>query len=309
MKRLVSAACALLLLFLLAAPALASNFYIIPDSDKRRLTREELWTWQYEALGYILNEIFARHGYHFIPGEKYDNYFRAQLWYRENEVYSTNQEIYKHLVTSIEWYNERLVKDVRNEMRALGTINPNGKPLPKVAYEPPIYGAFSSFFPQYFAPNQKLAVYSGPGTHYHRSANGKAMVSTNGEIYIGGWENGWLMVLYWTNNGNIRVGYAQSKDFKEKVSAPQLMFDYAPATIARPCVLTDDPVATYQTMAALNQGEQVTYLSEYVNESRWAYVEAVVDGVPMRGFVQADAVTRTHMEQDEPSFAPPESGS
>lgn len=309
MKRLISALCAAALLLLLTAPALASNFYIIADSDTRRLTREELWTWRYDALGYILNEIFARHGYHFIPGEKYDNYFRAQLWYRENERYATNQEIYTHLVTDREWYNERLVKQVREEMRALGTTNPEGKPVPGVSYEPPIYGAFSSFFSHYFAPNQKLSVYSGPGTHYHRSADGKAMASTNGEIYVGGWENGWLMVMYWTNNGNIRVGYAPSKDFRDRVDAPPLTFAYAPATVTRRCVLTDDPVATYQTMATLHQGAQVTYLTEYVNEYRWAYVEAVVNGVPMRGFVEADAVAGIHMEVDEPSFAPAELGS
>ncbi len=304
MKRFVSIICAFVLLLMLAAPALASNFYIIPDSDKRRLTREELWTWQLAVMMYIVNEIFARHGFHFEPGGKYDNYFRSQLWYRENEMYTDNQDIYKHLVSDIEWYNENLAKQVRDEMRALGTTNPNGKPLPKVAYEPPLYGAFSSFFPQYFAPNQKLAVYSGPGAQYHRSADGKAMASTNGEIYVGGWENGWLMVMYWTNNGNIRVGYAQSKDFKDKVGAPQLMFDYIPATIMRRCVLTDDPVATYQTMAVLDHGAQVTYLSEYINEYRWAYVETMANGVLMRGFVEADAVQILSMLENEPSYAP-----
>ena len=308
MKRLVAILFALSLLLQLAAPALASNFYIIPDSDKRTLTREELWTWQYDALMYIINEIFARHGFHFEPGGKYDNYFRSQLWYRENEEYDTNEEIYKHLVTGVEWQNERVAKEVREEMRARGTTNPNGKPVPNVSYEPPIYGAFSSFQLRYFSPDQRLAVYSGPGTQYHRSADGKAVVSTNGEVYVGGWENGWLMVMYWTNNGNIRVGYTQGKNIKDKIVAPDLRFDYEPATIARRCVLTDDPVATYQTMATLSEGTRVTYLSEYVNERHWAYIEAVVNGVPMRGFVEADAVTRTNMEKDGPQYELGENG-
>lgn len=308
MKRLLSIMFVLILLFLQITPALASNFYIIPDSNERRLTREELWTWQYDALMYIINEIFARHGYHFEPGGKYDNYFRSQMWYHENETYDTNQEIYKNLVTNVEWQNERLAKEVREEMRALNTTNPNGKPVPKVQYEPPINGAFSSFFMQYFKPNQKFPVYSGPGTNYHRSADGKAVVSTNGEVYVGGWENGWLMVMYWTNNGNIRVGYVQGKDFKDNVSASALQFDYVPATITRRCVLTDDPVATYQTMASLNQGTQVTYLSEYINEHHWVYIEVVVNGVPMRGFVEADAVTRTNMEDDGQQYDKGENG-
>jgi len=297
MKRFVSLLCVAVFLLLLAAPAFASNFYIIPDSDTRRLTRDELWSWQYDALGYILNEIFARHGYHFIPGGKYDNYFRAQTWYMENELYTTNVEIYDNLVTNVEWANEKLVKQVRKEMRESETTNPNGKPLPKIAYEPPIDGAFSSFSRQYFQPKQKMVVYSGPGAEFFRSGNGKASVSTNGDIYVGGWESGWLLVMYWTNGGNVRVGYIQNNAFKDKIIAPKLTFDYAPATISRRCALTDDPVASFEPMAMLEQGTQVVYLSEFINEYRWAYIEARANGVPMRGFVDAGAVARTDWEE------------
>ena len=63
--RMLVALAATLLTLLTAVPAsIASglnNFYIIPDSDSRLLTEDELWDWQYEALGYIYNEIFARH--------------------------------------------------------------------------------------------------------------------------------------------------------------------------------------------------------------------------------------------------------
>lgn len=298
-KRLPAALCALLLCLSLAPSARASNFYIIPDSHTRALTREELWDWQYDALGYILNEIFARHGYHFIPGQKYDSYFRAQTWYHENEQYDDNQDIYEHLMTDVEWRNERLVKEVRAEMRALGTRNPDGKPLPAVSYEPPIDGAFSAFTQMYFAPDQRLKVYSGPGTGYYRAANGKAMASTNGAIYAGGWENGWLMVMYWTNGGNVRVGYASSADFNDRINAPMLHFDYAEASITRRCTLTDDPVATYQALETLSEGTNVTYLSEYVNEARWAYVETTALGQPARGFVPADCVRLADMEEDE----------
>lgn len=136
-----------------------------------------------------------------------------------------------------------------------------------------------------FSPDQRLNVYSGPGTGYYRAAGGKAMASTNGAIYAGGWENGWLMVMYWTNGGNVRVGYASSADFSDRVNAPMLSFDYAEAAVVRRCTLTDDPVATYQSMAQLEEGVSVTYLSEYVNEQRWAYIETTVEGRPRAGFV------------------------
>lgn len=303
MKRLVGMLCFFLMLFAAVMPAQAANFYIIPDSNIRKLTREELWEWQYDALGFIFNEIFARHGYHFESGKKYDSYFKAQVWYAENTKYD-NQGIHKNLMTDIDWYNERLCKEVREEMRALGTLNPAGKPLPTVSYEPPIYGAFSSFVDIPFAPNQKMSVYSGPGTQYHRAANGKASVSTNGHVYVGGWENGWLMVMYWTNDSNVRVGYVQSKEFTDKVNAPTLSFEYTSATTSRQCVLTDDPVATYQPLATLPQGTSITYLSEYVNENRWAYVEVRSGGVLMRGFLPTDAVLHATMETDAPPLAP-----
>ena len=81
----------LLLLCLLPAAALGERSYLIPDSDTRELTRDELWQWDYESLGYILNELFARHGYNFIPGEKYDYYFRCMPWYTPN-ANPNNQE-------------------------------------------------------------------------------------------------------------------------------------------------------------------------------------------------------------------------
>ncbi|GHU82338.1 hypothetical protein FACS1894196_0520 [Clostridia bacterium] len=293
MKKLTALVCTLVLVTALAAPALASNFYLIPDSNTRLLTRDELWTWQYDALMYIINEIFARYGFHFVPGGKYDNYFRAQTWYKEEDGALTNQDIYGKVRSQVEWENERLAKQVRAEMKELGTTNPNGRPVPRVAYEPPIYGAFSSFNKVYFAANQKLPVYSGPDATYLRAADGKAEASTNGDIYVGGWENGWLMVMYWTNNGNVRVGYVKSGEFKDKINAPMLQFDDVPAQIVNRVTLTDDPVETFQPLATLEAGKEVTYLSSYVNEYAWTYIETTVNGKPVRGFVQTEAVQVT----------------
>lgn len=296
MKQIVS----LLLVLLLAgaaATACAANFYLIEDSNTRELTREELWEWQYDALGYVFNEIFARHGYHFEPGGKYESYFMAQQWYQENEVYDTNQEIYNHLMTTVEWKNERLCKEVRAEMRALGTKNEGGKGLPAVWYEPDIAGAFSSFREIYLKRDKKLRVYSGPDTSYFRGANGKAMASTNGKVYACGWEDGWLMVMYWTNGGSVRVGFTPSKDVAEPVDLPTLRFAYEDAEITARCTLTDDPVMTNQKLATLTKGTRVTFLSEFVNSTRWAYIETTVEGKPARGFVPADCVS--YQESDE----------
>lgn len=295
MKRIVTAML-VMLLAATAATASAANFYLIEDSDTRELTREELWTWQYDALGYVFNEIFARHGYHFETGGKYESYFKAQAWYHENEEYATNQEIYDHLMNAVEWKNEHLCKEVRAEMRALGTKNEEGKGLPAVWYEPDIEGAFSSFQEIYLKRDKKLSVYSGPGTSYYRGANGKAMASTNGKVYACGWEDGWLMVMYWTNGGSVRVGFTPSKDVGEQVDLPMLRFAYASAEITARCTLTDDPVMTNQKLATLNAGTRVTFLSEFINSQRWAYVETTVEGKPARGFIPADCLAYDETE-------------
>ena len=61
---------------------------------------------------------------------------------------------------------------------------------------------------------QNLPVYSAPSRNSWRGANGKASVGTNGAIYSAGWENGWLLVMYETNSGSVRVGYVSGDDIR-----------------------------------------------------------------------------------------------
>ncbi|WP_419743125.1 YARHG domain-containing protein [Paraclostridium dentum] len=56
------------------------SYYIIPDSSSRYLTKEELYQYDKSSLGFIKNEIFARHGYVF-KNEDYRNYFTSMPWY------------------------------------------------------------------------------------------------------------------------------------------------------------------------------------------------------------------------------------
>ena len=283
-KRVVLFAAAVLILWAVLFPmgAGASNFYIIPDSDRRYLTEEELWEWQYTALGFILNEIFARHGFPFDPDGNYYGYFNAQSWYREDPDFSYSR------VNSIEWHNEHLVKQVRQQMRELGTTNPEGKPLPGI--EPGLYNIPDEFSEYVFEPGQKLNVYTGPGAEYVRAANGKAMVSTNGTVYVYGWENGWLMVLYRVSKGGARIGYVKGTQIKGDVYAEYLQFDYQSAAVTRNCSITDDPVSEYAPLAYLRKGDMVTYLCTLHNSSDWAYVEAETSAGLVRGCIPLNAI-------------------
>lgn len=266
------------------AQAVADDFYLIEDSDTRRLTEEELWAFDYDALGYVLNEIFARYGYHFQPDGKYARYFGSQDWYQENTRYASNDEITGRYLTNVEWYNERLVKDVREDMKEMGTANPDGMSIDEARHRAK-YGTQLRFYELGWTPNKKLNVYSGPGKGYLRGADGKASaVMGEGTMYIAGRLDNWLLIMYWNSLGVSRVGYVNEDELGYKVEAATLVLDKTPAVLRRDAVLTDDAMAYESTLATLPAGTQVTRLAVYGD---LAYVETVCQGRPVRGFVQA----------------------
>lgn len=278
----------LILLMLLPGFALGATQYIVPDSDRRYMSEDELWEWDYESLGFIFNEIFARHGYNFIPGGKYDNYFRSRPWYTPNADSNNSRACYSQL-NEIEWSNERLIKDVRATMRAMKDDNRGGKNYLDYI-ESGSFDVLSGFFYAQLKSGQKLAVYSAPSASSWRGANGKALVSTNGSVYVAGWESGWLLVMYETNNGSVRVGYADGSKIKGSVQVGQLKFAYRQVRLARSASLTDDPARAFSTILQLNAGDTVTYLSTYQNRYSWAYVETYIGNQVVRGFIPSDAL-------------------
>lgn len=275
-----------LMLLLALVPAQASNFYLIPDSNTRYLTEEELWEWQYDALAYCLNEIFARHGFTFDTDGRFYPWFNRMTWYRA-EPKLTKSACYDRL-SKLEWDNEVLIKKVRADMRALGTRNEGGKTLPSI--EPDLLNIPNIFEEYLFTPNQRIPVYSGPGTYYLRGANGKAMTSTNGTVYVGGVENGWVLLLYRTNKGAARMGYGPADSIKDTVYASLPPIQPQASRISYGCPITDDPVSAGAPLAYLNAGDTVTYLFPLYNDRNWAYVEAQTANGLLRGCVPLDAI-------------------
>lgn len=278
-------ACVLLLsLILLLSPLLvsASNFYIFPESDRKHLSYEEVWAWQYDALSYAFNELFARYGRPFNAGSKYDNYFQCQTWYKVDPNYPGDG----YVLSNLEWDNYKLIKQVREEMRSLGTKNLDGKPLPPV-FDDEIFELLSGFKEAYFQPNQSLPVFDGPGAHYRRGAGGKAAVGTNGRVYVAGWEAGWLMVMYQLSKGGVRVGFVNPANIKNTtVIAPQLAFENVITKTVSAATLTEDPLMTLNTVAQLPAGASVVWLTRYHTATGiWDYVETTVNGQVCRGFL------------------------
>ena len=77
--------------------------FIIPDSDVRKLTKEELSAYDKDTLALIRNEILARYGYPFQK-QKYKDYFGSKSWYYRNEDFTYN------MLTSLEMENIELIK-------------------------------------------------------------------------------------------------------------------------------------------------------------------------------------------------------
>ena len=295
-RRLISLA---LCMLLLAPAALADQSYLIPDSNTRHLTEAELWEWDYESLGFVFHEIFARHGFIFNPGGQYYYYFNCMPWYKPNTHVTIETQRAYYGCSQLEIENVQLIKKVRSDMRAKGTDNPNGRS---------VWDHFSTGFDvlqgfEYISvkANQRWPVYSAPSTSAWRGAGGKAMVNTTGYVYAAGWENGWLLLMYETNNGSVRVGYTRSTDMKQAPSAnlPYLSFDYSTATVNRQCSLTDDPARCFEAITSLRQGQKVTYLTTFFNRQPWAYVETTVNGTVVRGFIPASALDVVSPNKDD----------
>lgn len=282
MKRILAL---LLALLMLPAAALAEIMYILPESDIRLLTWDEVAVWDYESLGYAFNEIFARHGYDFNPGGEYEYYFETKPWYHANGTYNNQRDCYTK-VSRIEWQNYDLIKEVRAYKKQGGDWGRS------------IWDDFSTGFDtlqgfEYIElrANQSLPVYSAPTKDSWRGANGKASVSTNGAIYAAGWESGWLLVMYETNNGSVRVGYVDSGSIRGGVPFDlNLDFSYDTATVLEKCTLTDDPARTGSAITTLKAGTQVTWLTRFYNNSAWDYVEVNVGGQTARGFIRAGSL-------------------
>lgn len=285
MKKLLALTLALLLTL---SSALADRLYVFPDSNTRYLTWEEVYEWDYESLGYAFNEIFARRGYVFEPGQKYEYYFSVQPWYTPNRDTNNARAVYPYC-TDVEWANYELIKEVRAYKKTWGDSGRS------------IWDTFSTGFDTlsgfefiHLRSDQTLPVYSAPSSRSWRGANGKAEVSTNGAIYAAGWEGGWLLVMYETNNGSVRVGYVDANSIRGGVSMDTaLSFQYADATVQQRVSLTDDPARAYSTITTLGKGTHVTYLTSFFNSSAWDYVETRVDGKTVRGFIPSGSLDLT----------------
>ncbi len=287
-----------LLLTAMPVAVSADALYIIPDSNTRYLTREELWGYQYDTLLYAFNEIYARHGYKFNTGSRCYNWFTQMPWYHANE--SENEKNHSESLnacSALENANRDLIVSVRKEMRELGTTNPTGKGMPT---PPRNVNKPRGFEYVDLKAGQKLAVYSAPSTLAYRANRGKAAVSTNGAIYALGYDGDWMLMLYEANNaGQYRVGYVDTTQIRGKLpNLSQLSWAGVTGTLQSSTTLTDDPALTGAALTNLPAGTTVTFLTTMFNDKSWDYVETYIDGELARGFIPSGVLDLTSYDAE-----------
>lgn len=81
--------------------------YILPESDSKMLTKEDISSLSKERLAYARNEIYARHGYVF-NSQAYKDYFGSKPWYSENPNFKGNESE----LNSFEKANVKLIKSM-----------------------------------------------------------------------------------------------------------------------------------------------------------------------------------------------------
>lgn len=144
-----------------------------------------------------------------------------------------------------------------------------------------------------FARNQSFAVYESPrGEELRRAGNGKAKVSTNGEISVYGQWMGALLVEYEISAGRHRIGWIEA----EMPDAPELDFTDVYGlclcgVVTASVSLTDDPLYSQESIAVMPGGTSVHVLGQLDD---WLLVEGFIGEEVRMGFVPVSAVDTQH---------------
>lgn len=103
---------------------LNSNEYIIVDSDKRKISKEEINNFDLSTLSLARNEIFARHGYVFsVPEIK--SYFQIKKWYKPVPNFNADN------LNDVEKYNIELIKNKENQLNRTNNVNVESSSIDK----------------------------------------------------------------------------------------------------------------------------------------------------------------------------------
>jgi len=146
---------------------------------------------------------------------------------------------------------------------------------------------------------QSFDVYSGPGTHYRRGANGKARVSTNESFRVYGTTEDWALISYKINQGkwDERYGYIPASVLPSNPFVLSLRKTPVNTGYVRidTTALRDIPDGKSEPLRTLKRGDEVTVIAALGD---WIYVDDSPTNPhsPGRGFIWFDDVTFANSE-------------
>ncbi|MBQ9211447.1 MAG: hypothetical protein IJ153_07105 [Clostridia bacterium] len=138
-----------------------------------------------------------------------------------------------------------------------------------------------------FPENMRYAVYTGPGEHYERANDNKAVVSTNDWIEVFGVDKGYAMIQYAITSTQRRIGYIDAAALPAYASVTALEFSYLPVLITRETEMTDDPLGEKTPLHILSADTEARWLATMDD---WVYLEWNGGDQPARGFVPVAAI-------------------
>ena len=144
---------------------------------------------------------------------------------------------------------------------------------------------------------EQYDVFAAPGRDSYRSANGKAVMSTNDWVQIFGEEDGWLLVQYDISRDKMRFGYIDASALPRDTEVQSLRwYDLPVQTIKYNVSVTDDPLVSGDIIHSLRQGATVEVLAEFGN---WYYIETTDNsGRALRGFIPQSAIDIVYDDAD-----------
>lgn len=298
MKRYAALTLAAMMICIASIATACGTYILISDSDTRLLFEDEVRGYHEETLSFVLNEILARHGYHFDPNSEYYDHFMNLCYlyphdsgfpYCEASEEVTNEEIIAGL-SDIERQNIELIRRIQEEKR--NTNDASGfladwscdERIGALAFDPVGYNWKSVDFPR----NLRIPVYSGPGEQYLRGDGGYATVRTGKRIYAYGFDGEWLMISYFVDpeTRQTRVGYIHKNMFVRELNPAiceprevdndedalcdqhylrigQIEFECTSITLPVGVTVTDDPTGSQTPLVHLAAGETVTLLRKF----------------------------------------------
>ena len=139
------------------------------------------------------------------------------------------------------------------------------------------------------AEGQILDLYCGPTQGFYR--HGEQTLDTAKPYVLFGQYDCWAMAAQGTPEHCGPVGWVEAGSITDIPYEPQLSFeDGFAAMVEEIALLTDNPLAESPFegwTAQLEAGTEVIVLAQL---SDWLYVQAEMDGTPLRAFIKADTV-------------------